>query len=117
MNTKEKNIVLHGKATAQQIKDWKKETGQQYLDMIKVKLPNADNEFAVCYLKEPPREIKAKAMTMYAQKQIMETGEFVIQNCWLGGDERIKTDERISEAAAVEANGLVEFYETFSEKI
>lgn len=109
------SILEVGKATPEQIAEWQKQYGEGNIDVLKVKI--SENETALAYLKPIDRDVAAKAMSMYAEKQVIQTGEFIINNCWLGGDDRIKTNEKVSMAAAVQANALVEFLETSVEKL
>lgn len=109
------SILEVGKATPEQITEWKKQYGEGQIQVLKVKI--SENETALAYLKPVGRDVAAKAMSLYAEKQIIQTGEFIINNCWLGGDDRIKTNEKVSMAAAVQANALVEFLETSVEKL
>jgi len=71
---------------------------------IKVNVDKDD--VAVGYLKPPTRNIKAAALSMYSQNKILESGEFLRDNCWLGGDERLKTDGDIADTAAMAASGI-----------
>ena len=49
---------------------------------------------AVAYLKNPTRKIISMA-TAVGGKDPIKFGELILQNCWLGGDERIKTDDEL----------------------
>ena len=51
-------------------------------------------ESVVAYLKTPSRKI-ISAATAIGGKDPIKFGELILQNCWLGGDERIKTDDTI----------------------
>ncbi|MBI1228217.1 MAG: hypothetical protein GC192_23490 [Bacteroidetes bacterium] len=108
-----KKVLVVGEPTAEQVKAWKKEHG----DIVRICVNVKEGEQSVGYLKSPGRDVSARAMSMFTQQKVLETGEFIIQNCWLGGDERIKNDEKISMAAAVEANRLIEFLEATLEKL
>lgn len=94
-----------------QIEAWKKKYGKVHV--LKVIIKKDDNnkvvDQAVGYLKQPARNHKATAMSMYAQHQILECGEFLRDNCWLGGDERLKSDKNIADTAAIQANGIIQF--------
>jgi len=107
-------LKIVGQATAEQISIWKKENSEVHEITVEV-VPGI--EHGVGYLKGASRDVAARAMTMYTQSKILETGEFIINNCWLGGDERLKSDEKIAMAAAVEANQLVEFMTSSVKKL
>ena len=111
-NSKNKTLIV-GEATKEEIALMKK----QYGDVVALKVKVNEKETAVCYLKPVGRDVAAKAMSMYAEKQIIPTGEFIINNCWIQGDDRIKTNDKIAMAAAVQANQLVEFLESSVEKL
>ncbi len=100
-----------GNVTKEQIDAWKKEHGKVHRIAVVIK-KDADGkivEEAVGYLKKPRRDHKATAMSMYAQHQILECGEFLRDNCWLGGDDRLKTLGDIADTAAIQANGIIQF--------
>ena len=97
-----------GNITAEQIAAWKKEHGKVFTLKVNV----TENDIAIGYLKSPNRNHKSIALSMYAQNKILETGEFLRDNCWLGGDERLKTNENIADSAAVQASGIVKFLDT-----
>lgn len=56
----------------------------------------------VAYLKSPTRKIISMA-TAIGGKDPIKFGELILKNCWLGGDERIKTDDELFLAA----NGIL----------
>jgi hypothetical protein len=85
-----------------QIDAWKKE--HKKVHIIKVTVDKDD--VAVGYLKPPTRNIKAAALSMYSQNKVLESGEFLRDNCWLGGDDRLKTDGDIADTAAMAASGI-----------
>jgi hypothetical protein len=55
------------------------------------------------YLKKPSRNVIARAMSLLAQNKILEAGEFVLENCFAGGDQRLLEDEDLKTAAAMQA--------------
>lgn len=73
-------------------------------------------ELSYGYLKAPERIHLAKAMSFMAQRLPVEGGMFLLNNCWIGGDERMKTDDVISFNAAVTASGLIDFRESTIKK-
>lgn len=96
-----------GKITQEQIKSWKKEHGKVFVLNVKVD----EKDQAVGYLKKPSRNHKATALSMYSQNKILEAGEFLKTNCWLGGDDRLLTSEDIADSASIQAAGIVKFHE------
>ncbi|GEN71578.1 hypothetical protein CLA01_16500 [Chryseobacterium lathyri] len=103
IETKEGNI------TQEQITEWKKKFKTDKLHKLTVK--DKDGNPIVGYLKPPGREIKATALSMYSQNKILECGEFIRDNCWLGGDERLKMSGDIADTAAIQASGIIKFLE------
>jgi len=55
------------------------------------------------YLKKPTRNIVARAMSLLAQNKVLEAGEFVLENCFAGGDEQLLQDEDLKVAAAMQS--------------
>ncbi|WP_131368537.1 hypothetical protein [Chryseobacterium soli] len=98
-----------GHITPEQITEWKKKLKVDKLHKLTVK--DKDGNALVGYLKPPGREIKATALSMYSQNKILECGEFIRDNCWLGGDERLKMDGDIADTAAIQASGIIKFLE------
>lgn len=94
-----------GNITEAQIKEWKK----NHKEVFKIAVEVSENDTAVCYLKKLKRDHIAIALTLYNQDKLLECGEFIVQNAWLGGDERCKKHEDIAVSAAIQANQLVKF--------
>ena len=70
-------------ASKEQITNWKKKHGEVYEITVGDK---------VCYLHKPTRQVLSLAMSK-AQTNPLAFGETIVNNCWLGGDEIIKTDD------------------------
>jgi hypothetical protein len=73
--------ILKGTAAKEQIDAWK----SQYSETFEIKVADS-----VCYLKQPDRSV-LKAVSAL-EKNTIGGGEVIIANCWLGGDDAIKTD-------------------------
>ena len=99
-----------GKATPEQLAAWKKEYEKDGPIKI-IKLIVSPTEHSYGYLKPAggSRIIVAKAMSLHHQKLILETGEFILNNCWLGGDPRMTTDPKMSINAATFASQTIDF--------
>jgi hypothetical protein len=82
---------------------------KQHGKLIEIEVDVNESEISIAYFKEPVREVKAKAMSLYMDKKIVETGDLLIANCFVAGDERQKQHPDISAAAAVVINGTVSF--------
>lgn len=82
-NNKEEETVLSGKVTLEQIAIWK----NQYRDVFEVIASDK-----VCYLKRPDRNT-LKAADAVGANDADRANEIVLENCWLGGDTEIKTND------------------------
>lgn len=103
------NLTKEGVITDEQIKEWKKKYKTDKLHKLTVKDTNGTP--IIGYLRPPGREVKATALSMYSQNKILECGEFIHDNCWLGGDERLKMSGDIADTAAIQASGIIKFLE------
>jgi hypothetical protein len=75
--------MLSGEATEEQIAAWK----SRHKDVFRVQVDDS-----VCYLKKPDRTT-IKAITSIGSNDPIHGSEILLANCWLGGDETIKTDD------------------------
>ena len=73
------------KVTKEQIESWKKRHG----DVFEV---NVDGRTA--YLRKPDRKVLGAASVL-GKDDPMKYNEILLENCWLGGDEDIKTDDSL----------------------
>lgn len=74
--------ALTGVADEQQIARWKTQHGEIY--MVEV-------DGSVCYLKRPDRKTLSYVATL--GNNPIRANEALLANCWLGGDETIKTED------------------------
>jgi hypothetical protein len=89
---------INGQVTNEQISMWKNLHGEVFEARI---------EDSVGYLKKPDRAT-IKAMAACAQSDPIRSSEILLENCWLGGDERIKTDDSKFLAVVGQLSQLVE---------
>ncbi len=94
-----------GNISQEQIATWKKQHGIVY----KLEVTVSEKDKAVGYLRKPNRNHKATALSMYAKDKILECGEFIRNNCWLGGDERLLNENDIADSAAIQASAIIKF--------
>lgn len=80
MDKEQKQLI--GQAAPEQIEKWKREHGDVYAVSV---------DDSICYLKKPNRAALS-AMSTLANDPI-RSGEFLLNNCWIAGDETIKTDD------------------------
>jgi hypothetical protein len=89
---------VKGQATAEQIAMWKNLHG----DIFEARVDES-----IAYLRKPDRAT-IKAMAAVAQSDPIRASEVLLENCWLGGDETIKTDNGKFLAVSATLSQLVE---------
>lgn len=107
----DKSVI--GLASKEQIESWK----ATYGEIHEITVTDKQGNQRVCYLKEANRDVIAQALSLHSAKKLLECGETILNNCFIGGDELIKTDERLNMAAALQAKETVEFLEATLKKI
>jgi hypothetical protein len=95
------------KASKEQIQEWKKKHGEVFEVVVGDK---------VCYLHKPTRKILSFAFTK-AQNDPLATAEVILENCWLGGDEEIKTDDDYFLGANSQIDKIIEVKEAEIKKL
>jgi hypothetical protein len=96
-----------GAATAEQIQHWKQQHGDVYALQV-------DNH--ICYLKKPDRRVLSMAVSL-GSKDPMKFNEVLLENCWLGGSEAIKTNDELFIAAGGQLGDLIEVKQAELKKI
>ncbi len=103
----EKETKLNGAATEKQIAEWKEKHGDVWAITV---------GGSVCYLKRPSRKALSYA-SMMGKSDPLRFSETMLNECWLGGDERIKTDDSLFLGAASKVAELVEVKEAVIKKL
>lgn len=98
MQENNKEIAQSNVASAEQLAQWKAEHGEFFGITVEDK---------VCYLKKPDR--KALSFASQVGSDPMKFNEVILKNCWLGGDEEIKTNDSLFLAVSVKLDQVVEF--------
>lgn len=93
--------------TKEQIQEWKK----QYKDIFVISV-----EDKKVYLRTPDRKTLSYASTL-ATKDPLRFNEVILENCWLGGDEEIKTDDSLFLAVSSKLPDLIQIKEATLEKL
>ena len=93
--------------TKEQIEEWKK----QYNDIYVLNI-----EDKKAYLRTPDRQTLSCASTL-ATKDPLKFNEVVLNNCWLGGDEEIKTNDELFLAVSSKLPDLIQIKEATLEKL
>lgn len=97
---------IKGKADAEQIASWKKKHG----DVFQIQVENS-----VCYVKKPDRKT-IKYMASVGNDPI-RANEVLLENCWLGGDGAIKTDDSLFLGVSSKLAEIVEIKEAEISKL
>lgn len=87
--------------TQKTIEQWKAQHGKIF--QIKV----GDK---VCYLKQPSRKALSYA-AVSAQTDPLKYNEVILNDCWLAGDEEIKTNNGLFLSVSQKLNALIEIKE------
>lgn len=90
-----------------QIQDWKNKHGEIFELEVATKK---------AWLKKPDRKIIAMAQSLGGDSQV-SIGELVLEACWLGGDEEIKTNDDLFLSALPTLNQLIEIKQAVLKKI
>ncbi len=85
----------------QKIKEWKEKHGEVY------GYTAGEKE---CFLKKPNRKVLAAAATV-GKNDPIRYNEILLNGCWLGGDEEIKTDDAYFLGVSAKLAELVEVKE------
>lgn len=93
--------------TKEQIKQWK----AKYKEVFVLRVDDK-----VAYLRTPDRATLSYASTL-ATKDPMKFNEAILTNCWLGGDEDIKTDDALFLSASSKLGELIQIKEATLEKL
>ena len=107
--------VPNDKAIKRQLADWKKKYGDGNVMAISVAV--SDKDTATAYVvkpeaKDPQRQlaIYQRTISFIQQSKTVEAGQYLLNECWLGGDERIKgADAKVHIAAVLKMVELVSF--------
>lgn len=103
----QKTVKNMSKATKEQVAEWKKEHG----DVFEIEVDGK-----VCYLKKPTRRVLSAA-AVAGQRDPMKYNEVILTNCWLWGDEVIKTDDALFLGVSAKLGDLVEVVEASIKKL
>ena len=93
--------------TKEQIKQWK----AKYKEVFVLRVDDK-----VAYLRTPDSATLSYASTL-ATKDPMKFNEAILTNCWLGGDEEIKTDDALFLSASSKLGELIQIKEATLEKL
>ena len=84
---------------------------KQYKDIFVISV-----EDKKVYLRTPDRKTLSYASTL-ATKDPLKFNEVILDNCWLGGDEEIKTNDELFLAVSSKLPDLIQIKEATLEKL
>ena len=90
-----------GEVNKEQVEEWKKKHGKVFAIIV---------DGHIAYLKKPDRKTLSYA-TSVAAKDPIKFNEIMLQNCWLGGSEAIKTEDELFLGASGKLAELIEVKE------
>ena len=90
-----------GEVNKEQVEEWKKKHGKVFAIIV---------DGHIVYLKKPDRKTLSYA-TFVAAKDPIKFNEIMLQNCWLGGSEAIKTEDELFLGASGKLSELIEVKE------
>jgi hypothetical protein len=94
-------------ATKEQIESWKANHGEVYRIQVEGK---------ACYLKQPSRKTLGYA-SLAGKENPLKFNEVLLRDCWLGGDEAIKTDDTLFLSVSAKLSELIALKEAELEKL
>lgn len=97
---------LKGQAAAKQIEEWKKEHGDVFACTVGE---------SICYLKKPDR--KTMKYVASVGDDPIRGNEVLLDCCWLGGDEAIKTDDELFFGVSGQLNEIIQIKEAAIKKL
>lgn len=97
------------KATEKQIQEWKEKHGTVF---------ELQADGVVCYVFDPASNLpKWKAAVQARRKSLGHLVDCILNNCWLGGDERFKTDESLKLGIEDQIDELIDIPEYETEEL
>lgn len=99
--------TLIGTATEEQIAHWK----ALHKDIYRIIVADS-----ICYLKKPDRTTM-KAVASLGTNDPIKANEILLENCWLGGDTSIKTDDEKFFGVSQKLAELIEIKEAELKKL
>ena len=94
-------------ATKEQIAKWKAEHGEIFRITVEGK---------ACYLKKPSRKALGYA-SVAGKDNPLKFNEVMLNDCWLAGDEEIKTDDGLFLSISPKLSELIEVKQSELEKL
>ena len=88
----------------------------QHGELFTIEVKVREDDTAIAYLKPADRNVMAFALQRVAKDQMLEPGEFILKNCFVAGDERLRltsgqAENKVQISAALAAVALVQTLE------
>lgn len=93
-----------------------KELKEKYGDIFAVKVTDGEGNIHIAYLRKPKRR-DLSAASVAGSKDPLKFNETILRQCWLDGDEDIRTDDYLFLAASGVISDIVEVGEAELEKL
>ena len=90
--------IISGQATPEQIESWKKRHGEVFAYEV---------DDRIGYLRRPTRQVVSMA-SMAGQNDPYKFAEVILVNCWLGGDEALRSEDKYFMGLSQKLNEIVE---------
>ena len=100
------------KVSQEQINEWK----AKYGEIVKITVKDEVNGDKCCYLHKPTRKTLSYA-SVAGKNDALKFNEIVLRDCWLAGDEEIKTDDTLFISASAKLADLIDVKEAELEKL
>jgi uncharacterized ubiquitin-like protein YukD len=114
----DKVVVYNGQLAPEELQALKDKLGVKQLHYIEVKMDAEGKDYACGYIQVTDnRNILAFALGKISNKDKIGAGEYILANCWVAGDDRLKNDGKASISAAIEALESVELLDASSKKV
>jgi hypothetical protein len=99
------------KATKEQVAEWVAEWKEKHGEIFRITV-----EDKACYLKKPSRKALGYA-AMAGKDNPLKFNEVILNDCWLAGDEEIKTNDDLFLSVAPKLTELIEVKSAEMEKL
>lgn len=104
--------TLPGGVTEAQVKQWKSRWG----DVTAITVIGDEGARFTGYFKKPDLQT-ISAASRFMESDPVRGGQVVFENCWLGGDPLMKTDDEVTFATLLQVNRLFRILETEVKKM
>ena len=112
MNERENTSTVKGRASDEQIREWK----SQYGEIFALSTDDEQGRTRICYLRAPRRK-DISAASVAGRVDPLKFNETILRQCWLGGDTDIRTDDKLFLSVSGKLADIIEVGEAQLEKL